>query len=43
MSLTTPLTSVFANVHFGLILCHMLQATGDAILDFLGDCVAKNE
>ena len=43
MSLTTPLTSVSANANFGLILSHMLQATGDDILDFLGDCVAKNE
>ena len=34
MFITTPLTSAFAYVNFGLILSHILQAIGDAILDF---------
>ena len=38
--MTTPLTSAFANVNFGLILSHMLQAIGDAILDFFNTIVS---
>ena len=43
MLMTTPLTSAFANVNFGLILyvSNILQAIGDATLDLLGDSVTK--